>query len=349
MQHSGFTRVLALAAALAAASCMLPGTASAGGAAGIGGFSVRPSHFDPNNSATRAYFIETARPGQTINDQVVVDNTGPSTIQLRVYPVDGLTGATSGSVYGDAQDPLRKAGRWVTPAVNFLTIPGRSTRTISFAVTVPAGATPGDHLAGLAVQNAHPQRSAGHFSITEVVRAVVGILMEVPGAAHSQGTLSGLRLSSLPGTQVPAVIVTLGNTGLRLCKPTLAVTLAGSHGVQPTITRPLDTVLPGDTIPYPFAWPRALQAGSYAASATVTGCGPPVTYRVLTRLGGGLAGTAANPNAIGLGGSRGTSAAVMAAAAAGLGLLLAFCGFLFWLILARRRRRWESEARPARM
>src|SRR5271167_2433845 len=106
MKHSGLTRVLALAAAFAAASCMLPGVASA---TSIGGFSVRPSHFDPSNAATRAYFIETARAGQTINDQVVVTNTGPTTIQLRVYPVDGLTGATSGAVYGDGQDPLRKA------------------------------------------------------------------------------------------------------------------------------------------------------------------------------------------------------------------------------------------------
>ncbi len=344
MQHSGLTRVLALAAAFAAASCMLPGIAAA---ASIGGFSVRPSHFDPNNPATRAYFIETARPGQTIDDQVVVNNTGPTSIQLRVYPVDGLTGATSGAVYSDSQDPLRKAGRWVTPAVNFLTVPGGASRTIGFAVTVPAGTSPGDHLAGLAVQNAHPQRSAGRFSITEVVRAVVGILMEVPGTAHPQGALSGLRLSALPGTQVPAVIVTLGNAGLRLCKPTLAVTLAGAHGLQPTITRTLDTVLPGDTIPYPFPWPRALQAGSYAASATVTDCGTPVTYRVLTRLGGGLSGTAANPNGVGLGATRGNSAAVMVAVAAGLGLLLVLGAFLFWLILARRRRRWESEARPA--
>ena len=324
---------------------MLPGVASA---TSIGGFSVRPSHFDANNPATRAYFIESVRRGQTIQDRVVVNNTGPTTIQLRVYPVDGLTGATSGAVYSDAADPLRKAGRWVTPGTNFLTVPPGKSTYIAFAVQVPAGTSPGDHLAGIAVQNAHPQRSPGRFSITEVVRTVVGILVEVPGSAHAQGALSAMRLAALPGTQVPSVIVTLGNTGLRLCKPALAVTLAGAHGVEPTVTRQLDTVLPGDTIPYPMPWPRALQAGTYASSATVTGCGTPVSFRGLTRLGGGLTGTAANPNPVSLGGSRSGSAFSlgMVAAVAGLGLLLGLGALLFWLILARRRRRWESEARP---
>ncbi len=338
-------RVPALAVAIAAASCMLPAVAAA---ATIGGFSVRPSHFDPNNPATRAYFIETARPGQTIQDRVVVNNTGPTTIQLRVYPVDGLTGATSGAVYSDAADPLRKAGRWVTPGTNFLTVPPGTTSYISFAVQVPAGTSAGDHLAGIAVQNAHPQRSPGRFSITEVVRTVVGILVEVPGTAHPQGALSGMRLAALPGTQVPSVVVTLGNTGLRLCKPTLAVTLAGAHGVEPSVTRQLDTVLPGDTIPYPMPWPRPLQAGTYASSATVSGCGTPVTFRGLTRLGGGLTGTATNPNGLSLGGSRSGSAFSlwMVGAAAGLGLLIGLAALMFWLILARRRRRWEAEARP---
>lgn len=348
MRHFSLTRVVALAAAIAAASCMLPGPASA---ASIGGFSMRPSHSNPSNPATRAYFIESVRPGHTATDQVVINNTGPTPIQLRIYPVDGLTGATSGAVYSDAHDPLRKAGRWVTPNVNFLTLAGGASRLVSFAVQVPAGTVPGDHLAGIAAENAHPQRSPGRFSITEIVRTVVGILVEVPGAARPQASLSGMQLAALPGTKVPSVVVTLGNTGLRLCKPTLAVTLAGAGGLEPTVTRQLDTVLPGDTIPYPLPWPRPLKAGSYASSATVSGCGTPVTFRTLTRLGGALSGTVANPNGLSLGPARASGAASWWAVggAAGLGLLIGLAALMFWLILARRRRRWEAEARPARM
>lgn len=348
MRFAGLRGVLALAAAIAAASCVLPGVASA---ATIGGFSMRPAHFDAANPATRAYFIDTVRPGQTRDDQVVVNNTGPTKIQLRIYPVDGLTGTTSGAVYGDASDVLRKAGRWVTPEVNFLTVPPGASRRVGFAIQVPAGASPGDHLAGIAAENAHPQRSPGRFSITEVVRTVVGIEVEVPGPAHPQAAVHGITLSALPGTKVPAVIVSLGNAGLKLCKPTLAVTLAGPGGVEPTVTRQLDTVLPGDTIPYPLPWPRPLSAGNYASSATMTGCGAAVTFRTISRLGGGLSGTAANPNGLSIGATRTGAAASwwVVGAAAGGGLLIGLAAFLLWLILARRRRRWEAEARPVRM
>jgi len=342
MRRTGLIRVLALAAAFAAASSVF---ADAAGASSFGGFSVRPAHFDPNNPATRAYFIESAKPGETIHDAVVVTNTGTATIQLKVYGADGLTGVTSGAVYSNAQVPLRKAGRWVTAGENLVTLAaGRSTR-IPFAVTVPPGTVPGDHLAGIALQNAHPQKTPGKFSITEVLRTVVGILVEVPGPAHPQATVSGISLQALAGTKVPAAVVELGNSGLKLCKPVLAVTLTGSKGLE-SQTQHLDTVLPGDTIPYPLAWSRALQAGTYPASATVSGCGATVTFRTIAHLGGELAGTKANPNAIGIKtGSGSSSSGVFAAAGVGI-LLLGLLGLLFFLILRRRRRRWEQEPRP---
>ena len=342
MRRTGLTWVLALAAALAAASGVFAGAAEA---AGLGGFSVRPAHFDPNNPATRAYFIESARPGQTVHDAVVVTNTGTATIQLKVYGADGLTGVTSGAVYSNAQVRLRKAGRWVTAGENLVTLGAGKSTTIPFAVAVPAGTTPGDHLAGIALQNAHPQRTPGKFSITEVLRTVVGILVEVPGPAHAQATVSGISLQALAGTKVPAAVVELGNSGLKLCKPILAVTLTGAKGLQ-SQTQHLDTVLPGDTIPYPLAWPHALQAGTYPASATVSGCGATVTFRTVAHLGGELAGTKANPNAIGIKtGSGSSSSGVFAAAGAGI-LLLALLGLFFFLVLRRRRRRWEQEPRP---
>ena len=336
-------RVLALAAALAAASSV---SATAAWATTFGGFSVRPAHFDPSNPATRAYFIVSAKPGQTVHDAVVVTNTGTSAIELRVYGADGLTGVTSGAVYSNAQVPLRKAGRWVVAQENLIALAKGQSTTVPFSVAVPAGTSPGDHLAGIALQNARPQKTPGRFSITEVLRTVVGILVEVPGPAHAQATLSGISLQALAGTKVPAAVVELGNSGLKLCKPILAVTLSTSKGLKSAVTQHLDTVLPGDTIPYPLAWPHALQAGTYPASATASGCGAPVTFRTVAHLGGELAGTKTNPNAIGIKTGAGSSSSA-AIAAAGIGLLLlALTGLFFFLILRRRRRRWEQEPRP---
>jgi hypothetical protein len=259
----------------------------AANAATIGGFGARPAHYDTSNPATRAYFIRTVRRGGSFTDQVVVSNTETKPVTLRVYPVDGLTGATSGVVYGNRQDQLKGAGQWVTPASTQVTVPARSQITVAFNVKVPNSAGVGQHLAGLALEDIHSGKSSGRFSVTEVLRTVVGIEVVVPGVSRSQLGLQNFSIAPIEGTTYPSVVVGLTNAGTTLCKPALSISLKGPGGVQ-RATRQLDTVLPGDSIPYPFVWPHSLAAGNYVANITATGCGPRVTLHGSASLGAKL-------------------------------------------------------------
>lgn len=256
-------------------------------AATIGGFGARPAHYNPANPATRAYFIRTVARGGSFTDQVVVSNTAAKPVTLRVYPVDGLTGATSGVVYGNRQDQLHGAGQWVTPASTQVTVPASSQTTVGFTVKVPKNEGAGQHLAGLALEDIHSGKSSGRFSVTEVLRTVVGIEVVVPGPSRSRISLQTFSIAPIQGTTTPSVVVGLTNAGTNLCKPALAVSLNGPGGAQHA-TRRLDTVLPGDSIPYPFVWPHSLAAGSYVANITATGCGPRVTLHGSASLGAKL-------------------------------------------------------------
>ncbi|HJS96390.1 MAG TPA: DUF916 domain-containing protein [Solirubrobacteraceae bacterium] len=256
-------------------------------AATIGGFGARPAHYNASNPATRAYFIRTVARGGSFTDQVIVSNTAAKPVALRVYPVDGLTGATSGVVYGNRQDQLHGAGQWVTPASTQVTVPPRAQITVGFSVKVPKGAGAGQHLAGLALEDIHSGKSTGRFSVTEVLRTVVGIEVVVPGASRSRLSLQSFSIAPIQGTTTPSVVVGLTNAGTKLCKPALAVSLNGPGGAQHA-SRRLDTVLPGDSIPYPFVWPHSLAAGSYVANITATGCGPRVTLHGSASLGAKL-------------------------------------------------------------
>ncbi len=273
-----------LATACAVAFGVLVPAASA---ATIGGFGARPAHYDASNPATRAYFIRTVARGGSFTDQVIVSNTEGKPVILRMYPVDGLTGATSGVVYGNRQDQLHGAGQWVTPARTEVTVPPRSEITVGFRVKLPKGVGAGQHLAGLALQDIHSGKSAGRFSVTEVLRTVVGIEVVVPGASRSRLSLQSFSIAPIKGTTYPSVVVGLTNAGTNLCKPALSVSLNGPGGMQ-RATRQLDTVLPGDSIPYPFVWPHSLAAGSYTASITATGCGPRATLHGSASLGAKL-------------------------------------------------------------
>jgi hypothetical protein len=280
-------RAIALAAALTSGLLWFP-TAPASAGFGI---ALRPAHADPNDPATKAYFKPTVSPGQTFTDQVIVTNNGDTPIDLAVSGVDGLTAPTSGAVYANRTDPVKKAGTWVSLPGGTVTVAPHAELPVAFTVAVPKDAGAGDHLAGIAFEDVHPTQAGGNFAVTQVVRAVMGVQVIVPGPGAFTVHVDKAAVQELPGVGAASVAVTLGDNGNRLGKPALSVALTGPNGYQRTVNRNLDTLLPGDTIDYPLAWPDVLQPGDYSITATATAPGsPPVTKTVSSHLGTPLGG-----------------------------------------------------------
>ena len=334
----GTTRIN-VALVLICSACILTSAPAVSAATNNGGFSVRPGEFNPNDPVSRAYFKPILAPGASATRHVVVTNLGSAPLHLLVDPVDGLTGQTSGSVYANRQDPATKAGLWLTPAIRSVTIGARGTASVPFTISVPRSATPGDHLAGIAFQNTATNSSAGSFAVKQIIREVVGVLVKVPGPASKEMSIGTLALQSLPGTAFASVIVNLSNAGQLLCKPSLNVSLDGPNGRSRTVTRALDTVLPGDTIAYPLPWPDSLSAGRYVARASTSGCGPAFTISdVPLVLGAPLNGT------------QQPATAPAHHRIPILWLVLAFgltlAGILLGLLIGKRRRREEPELVP---
>jgi hypothetical protein len=278
---------LTFAAALLAASVLAPTTATAA----LGGFSVRPAEANPRDPATRAYFKPTIRAGATFGGKLVVTNPGATPLRLLVSAVDGLTGVTSGAVYGNRQDPLHGAGRWLTPSVSSITVQPRGQRLVGFLARVPRSATAGEDLGGISFESADPVHTSGRFSIIEIFRVVIGVDIRVRGPASRAIRLRSATLSALPGTRLASVVVALANRGQLLCKPHLAVALRGA-GRARVVRRRLDTVLPGDSIPYPLPWSASLAPGNYHVSVRATNCGAPASLAELVHAGGDLGGPA---------------------------------------------------------
>ena len=309
-------------------------------AASAGGYSVRPVEVDQNDPATRAYFKPALRPGSSTTLHVEITNRDDVPLKLRVDAVDGVTGQTSGSVYANRQDPVRKAGAWVMPATHELEIGPRGSTKVAFTVVVPGTAEPGDHLAGIAFENEAVQSSGSGFSVKEIMREVVGIQIRVPGPASTHLSIGALGLQSLPGTAFASVIVHLSNDGQLLCKPALTVALQGPNGYARTLTRPLDTILPTDPIAYPLAWPDTLPKGPYTARASTASCGPAAsTSNVALSLGAPLNGTQQTTSPE----RRPTGVPLIFIV---LALGVALIGLLLGLLIGKRRRR-DDTIQPA--
>lgn len=319
----------------AVAAVLLFGLIVAGpvAAASLGGFGARPAHFDPHVPATRAYFIRTVARGASFTDQVVVFNQSAKPMRLRVYPADGLTGVTSGVVYSNRADRLRGAGRWVTTARSQLTVAAHSVSRIAFTVRAPASARTGVHLAGIAVEQADPRASRGRFSVTEVLRTVVGIELRIPGSAAPQAQLRAIAPAGSIDGATPGFSVSLVDAGADLCKPRLTLTLAGPRGRQ-TATRQLDTLLPGDVIAYPFPWPRALSPGRYAETITAVACGRPATLHTIQTVAAKTTHHVATPGTV----TPVATARTVTSPAWWLIVLVGAGGISFGALVSRRRR-----------
>jgi len=280
--------VLALTGALLVGAG-LPGSALASPTV-LGGFSARP--LDPSgNPALRSYFKWHVKRGHDYDGVLLVSNAEKVTVHLRVYPVQGLTGVTSGAVYPTGQAPLRGDGRWLTPDRTTMTIPPMSERTLRFVARIPADARPGDHIAAIAFENTdHPRTAHGSVAIIQVIRSAVAVEMRVAGPTRRALSVTGIALQALPGTDEASAVVNISNVGDLLCKPLLTVTIAHGSAAPVTVSRRLDLILPGDTIPFPLAWPHPLLAGSYTVSAVETHCGPTASLARSVSLGSSLGG-----------------------------------------------------------
>ena len=279
----------ATAALMAAVSVLsLAGTAHA---ASVGGLGVRPTHFDPTDPETRAFFKHQVAPGESFTDSVTVTNSSDAPLSVIVSAVDGLTAQTSGAVYANRTDPVAESGRWVHATSSTLTVPAHQDVEVPFTVDVPADATTGDHLAGLAFEDASPSTSGGTFSITQIVRAVVGVEVHVGHGTAFAVTPGTPQLKELPGTKNAAVDIPLTSSGQLLGKPTVDVTLT-SGSYHRTVSRSLDTILPGDSIEYPFVWPDDLVAGDYSIKVDVRSGATTSSSSGRSTIGATLAGAA---------------------------------------------------------
>ncbi|MFT4035253.1 MAG: hypothetical protein QM679_06730 [Patulibacter sp.] len=208
-------------------------------------------------------------PGASASGHFDVTNSTASDALVSVYGVDGLTQSQTGIVYASDTDRTTGAGLWLKLSATSLQVNAGEARRVDFSVAVPGGAEPGDHVAGIVVQ----QRRSGSATVAQVVRNVVPVFVEVAGDATHAATLNAAVISQLSGSAASSVVVTIANTGERICRGTLTVALNGRGERGIPVSRTLDAILPGDTVRYALAWPRELTAASYAASITFSGCG----------------------------------------------------------------------------
>lgn len=209
---------------------------------------------------TRTTFnYATVKPGTTITDHVAVLNRSSESVAFSIYASDatGTTSANTLILMGPTQTPV-DIGSWVgvggNPGVLRIIIPAQKGIIEPFRISVPQNARPGDHTGALFAAVTFQAHAKNGTVVSEQHRIGIPLYLRVAGPLTA-----GLRVEAVSiaargtispvGSSATSVTYTVQNTGnVRLAGSTL-VSVSGLFGAaRSTGSKPLPTVLPGDSV-----------------------------------------------------------------------------------------------------
>lgn len=268
--RAGRTLGALLLASVAAVALLLPaGMASADDTATPSdaiGVATRPAGSDglPDGRTRLEY---TTDPGQKVTDQVLVGNTGTERQDFTVYATDAYN-ATNGdfSLLATADQP-QDLGAWVSfeggqSRLDFSLEPD-AVKLVTFTVTFPAEATPGDHVGGLvaSVLEKSDQVSVDRRVATAMYARVSGELQPRLTLASIDATYQGDWWNPFGGTV--KVLYTVDNPGNVALAANVSAAATTWLGIAASVTQGagVPTLLPGNSATYEVDLPGIAQWG----------------------------------------------------------------------------------------
>jgi len=264
-----------------AASAVLPAPPASATSSGQG-WTVAPT---PDGTGRTAFHL-TLGPGQSASDRILLANGTAAPLTFRIYAADAVNVAGSGAFALTLPDrPTRGVGKWTTPAVTTLTVPGQQLASVPFTVSLPADATPGDYAGGVvALDTANQNVGNGQVHINVLNGVGVRVYVHVPGALHPGLALGPVSvradvpfLAGVTGSSRARIGFGLVNTGNTTVALTATVTVVDGWGrtVKRFPPRVVPGLLPGSklSVVEPLWQPLPL-AGSQHVHVQVSWSGP---------------------------------------------------------------------------
>ncbi|MFI0368957.1 WxL protein peptidoglycan domain-containing protein [Actinomadura sp. 1N219] len=266
---AALTLALSLAAPAQAAAAPA-GTPAPGGLA----WSVKPS--GAKGQARRDFFVYTLSPGRRVRDSVVITNLSDRPLAFRVYATDAFN--TS-----DGSFALLTADRQATGVGTWISIAGAPARTVQpggsarvpFTLTVPPGATPGDHSGGVIAAVTEQTTGAQGQRVNVDRRVAARVYARVNGALSSSLQVESLKVapeSALLGTGSVLVTYRVRNAGNVRLAATTRIGVSGPFGIGlgRAATRRVPELLPGNAYTFTDRVRGVFPAGPLTATLKLT-------------------------------------------------------------------------------
>ena len=145
----------------------------------------------------RSRFSYQVDPGQHLDDFYLVRNTGTSAQTMKIFATDAFDAASGAFSLLDTKTAPKDSGSWVkfpngTSSVDVPLAAGAS-KIVSFRLTAPADASPGDHAGGIVISVATPQ---GNIIVDR--RVATRMYVRVKGAIQAALTVGNITAAYRP-------------------------------------------------------------------------------------------------------------------------------------------------------
>ncbi|TCO45556.1 uncharacterized protein DUF916 [Kribbella antiqua] len=169
----------------------------------------------------RPNYSYTVNPGDQVRDGLVVANHGKTPLDLAVYAADGFTNDAGKLDLLTKDAKSTGVGAWVYANQSQVKVaPGQSVQ-VPFTVTIPADATPGDHVGGIITS----------LTSNDVDRRLaLRISLRVSGALQPALSVEKLKLNYAGGNST--ITYTVHNTGNTVLAARPTATVAGPFGLK---------------------------------------------------------------------------------------------------------------------
>ena len=227
----------------------------------------------PDSRTSLGYLLA---PGSTVEDQIAVVNAGTSPVTLAVYAKDAINSESGAFDLLPASQKSTDVGTWIHLERRSVTVPAGSRRIVPFTLTIPATATPGDHVGGIVASLTATSKDASGNQVAIERRVGSRVYLRVTGALTPSLEVTGVT-AKYHGTANPVgkgsttVTYTVHNKGNVRLSARQTVTV-GPKAVGPSVTvEPggVVEILPGNSIVITQEVPGVLPLGAMTASVTV--------------------------------------------------------------------------------
>ncbi len=211
---------------------------------------------DPSQAGNRPDLSYELDPGATVQDSITVYNYGNVALNFQIYATDAVNNDVGAFDLLAGGDQPTDVGSWIDVGQTTLTVPAGTEVTLPITITVPADASPGDHVGGILASSPVAGTGPDGKSVTVDRRTGTRVYLRVTGpvqpdlAVETVETSYEPSLNPLDGTAT--VTYRIRNRGNVRLGGVPKVTVSGPFGVakQTVVEDEVEELLPGEDVEF---------------------------------------------------------------------------------------------------